>query len=74
MFAIALTKPAETAAAIIKALEALNPYLSDEKDLRIDVVIWGERGFKVLEAQCKLRAEANYLHEINSDSLFNAPL
>jgi energy-coupling factor transporter ATP-binding protein EcfA2 len=54
----------ETAAAIIKALEALNPYLSDEKTSELVSLFGVKEDLKVLEAQLtKLRAEANYLHE-----------
>jgi len=54
----------ETAAAIIKALEALNPYLSDEKTSELMSLFGVKEDLKVLEAQLtKLRAEANYLHE-----------
>lgn len=54
----------ETAAAIIKALEALKPYLRDEKTSELTSLFGVKEDLKVLEAQLtKLRAEANYLHE-----------
>lgn len=54
----------ETAAAIIKALEALNPYLSDEKTSALVSLFGVKEDLKVLEVQLtKLRTEANYLHK-----------
>ncbi|MCE5287561.1 MAG: hypothetical protein LLG02_17205 [Pelosinus sp.] len=54
----------ETAAAIIKALERLNPYLSEERISELVSLFGVKEDLKVLEAQLtKLRAEANYLHE-----------
>lgn len=54
----------ETAAAIIKALEGLKPYLSEEKVSELVSLFGVKEDLKVLEAQLtKLRAEANYLHE-----------
>lgn len=54
----------ETAAAIIKALEALRPYLSVEKTDELISLFGIKEDVKVLETQLtKLRAEANYLHE-----------
>lgn len=54
----------ETAAAIIKALEALKPYLSDDKTVELMSLFGVKEDLKVLEAQLtKLCAEANYLHE-----------
>lgn len=54
----------ETAAAIIKALEELKPYLSEEKVSELVSLFGVKEDLKVLEAQLtKLRAEANYLHE-----------
>lgn len=54
----------ETAAAIIKALEGLKPYLSEDK-VSVLVSLFGvKEDLKVLEAQLtKLRAEAKYLHD-----------
>lgn len=54
----------ETAAAILKALDALRPYLNEEKT-DVLVSLFGVKGdLEVLETQLtKLRAEANYLHE-----------
>jgi len=54
----------ETAAAIIKALEGLKPYLSQDKITELISLFGVKEDLKVLEAQLtKLRAEANYLHE-----------
>lgn len=54
----------EAAAAIIKALEGLKPYLSEEKVSQLVSLFGVKEDLKVLEAQLtKLRAEANYLHE-----------
>jgi len=54
----------ETAAAILKALEALKPYLSDEKTAELVSLFGVKEDLEVLETQLtKLRAEANYLHE-----------
>lgn len=54
----------ETATAIIKALEGLQPYLSGEKTSELVSLFGVKEDLKVLEAQLtKLRAEANYLHE-----------
>jgi len=54
----------ETAAAIIKALEGLKPYLSEGKVSELVSLFGVKEDLKVLEAQLtKLRAEANYLHE-----------
>lgn len=54
----------ETAAAIIKALEGLKKYLSEEKITELISLFGIKADLKVLEAQLtKLRAEANYLHE-----------
>jgi ABC-type lipoprotein export system ATPase subunit len=54
----------ETAAAIIKALEGLRPYLSEDKITELISLFGVKEDLKVLEAQLtKLRAEANYLHE-----------
>jgi energy-coupling factor transporter ATP-binding protein EcfA2 len=54
----------ETATAIIKALEGLQPYLSGEKTSELVSLFGVNEDLKVLEAQLtKLRAEANYLHE-----------
>lgn len=54
----------ETATAILKALEALKPYLSVEKTAELVSLFGVKEDLKVLEAQLtKLRAEAHYLHE-----------
>lgn len=54
----------ETAAAIIKALDGLKPYLSEDKVSELVSLFGVKEDLKVLEAQLtKLRAEANYLHE-----------
>ncbi len=54
----------ETATAIIKALEALKPYLSEEKTAELLSLFGVKEDLIVLETQLtKLRAEANYLHE-----------
>lgn len=54
----------ETAAAIIKALEGLKPYLSKDKVSELVSLFGVKEDLKVLETQLtKLRAEANYLHE-----------
>ena len=54
----------ETAAAIIKALEGLKPYLCEDKVSELVSLFGVKEDLKVLEAQLtKLRAEANYLHE-----------
>jgi len=54
----------ETAAAIIKALDSLKPYLSEDKVSELVSLFGVKEDLKVLEAQLiKLRAEANYLHE-----------
>lgn len=54
----------ETAAAIIKALEGLKPYLSEKKISELVSLFGIKEDLKVLETQLtKLRAEANYLHE-----------
>lgn len=54
----------ETAAAISKALDALKPYLSEDKVDELVSLFGVKEDLKVLEAQLtKLCAEANYLHE-----------
>lgn len=54
----------ETAAAIVKALESLKPYLSNDKTSELVSLFGVKEDVKVLETQLtKLRAEANYLHE-----------
>ncbi|QHQ61478.1 AAA family ATPase [Anaerocolumna sedimenticola] len=54
----------ETAAAILKALEALKPYLSDEKIAELVSLFGVKEDLEVLETQLtKIRAEAYYLHE-----------
>lgn len=54
----------ETASAIIKALEELTPYLSNNKVTELVSLFGVKEDLKVLEAQLtKLRAEANYLHD-----------
>ena len=53
----------ETAAAIIKVLEFLKPYLSEEKVNELISLFGVKEDLSVLEAQLtKLRAEADYLH------------
>ncbi len=54
----------ETAAAVIKSLDGLKPYLSEEKITELISLFGVKDDLKVLETQLtKLRAEANYLHE-----------
>ena len=63
----------ETAAAIIKALEGLKPYLSKEKTSELISLFGVKEDLKVLEAQLtKLCVEADYLHErLTAIVLFN---
>lgn len=54
----------ETAAAIIKSIEGLSPYLSEERITELISLFGAKDDLQVLETQLtKLLAEANYLHE-----------
>jgi len=54
----------DTKAAIIKALEGLKPYLSEDKAKELTSLFGVKEDLKVLEAQLiKLSAEADYLYE-----------
>jgi DNA repair exonuclease SbcCD ATPase subunit len=54
----------ETAAAIIRALEELKPYLSKDKVSELESLFGVKKDLSLLETQLtKLCAEANYLHE-----------
>lgn len=54
----------ETAAAIFKSLEALKPYLNEEKTSGLVSLFGVKDDLEVLETQLtKLRAEAHYLHD-----------